>query len=474
VSNASWLIHLLRAKKRMSEKTPSASTRKRESTYQIYLIDTHPGHGKINAIFLMIISLWILIPLPGRSTANAASNKSNVMTLVTQLQDCLDKAQLPLNFHPRWGYLPALLRILEIPATSQTLVFSKTSSQFRLISPRSPRALYFNDMIYVGWVPGGSFLEISVADPTSQRIFFTLEQRKTPVPRLIPDNGQCLQCHESSRTLGIPGHLTRSVYSRSDGQPHWGATTVNVDHTTPLAERLGGWYVTGTIGAMTHRGNSTIDDLKSISSLDTGLGASVTHLRGRFDVDAYLTPHSDIIAHLILAHQTQMHNHIAKAAVETRRALEYLQNSILLFGEASDQTRSLVRRLIERPSENLLRHMLFLDEASLQGMVHGTTSFAEEFQERGPRDHRGRSLRDLDLKTRIFRYPCSYLIYSEAFKSLPKEVKHYVYTRLFHVLTGYDQTNEFDHLSESDRRAIQEILIETLPEVRWYWTQMEP
>lgn len=462
------MTHLLGAKKRIGEKTRS------ESTYQIFLIDTHLVHGKMNAIFLIIISLWILIPLPGRSTANATSNTPNITTPVTQLQDCLDEAQLTLNFHPRWGYLPALLKILEIPVTSQTLVFSKTSSQFRLISPRSPRALYFNDTIYIGWVPGGSFLEISVADTTTQKIFFTLEQRKTPVPRLISDNGQCLQCHESSRTLGVPGHLTRSVYSRSDGQPHWGATTINVDHTTPLAERFGGWYVTGTIGAMTHRGNSTIDDLKATTSLNAGLGTSVTHLSRRFDVDAYLTPHSDIVAHLILAHQTQMHNHIAKAAVETRKALEYLQNSILLFGEASDQTRSLVRRLIERPSEKLVRHMLFLDEASLQGMVKGTTSFAEEFQERGPRDHRGRSLRDLDLTTRIFRYPCSYLIYSDAFKSLPKEVKRYVYARLFHVLTGHDQTNDFDHLSESDRRAIQEILTETLPEARWYWTRMAP
>ena len=458
----------------MNGKKTSESTRKRESECQICLIDPHALHRKMNTVFLMVTGLLILMFLPGLPTCNAASNKAIVINPVTQVQGYLDQGQLTLDFHPRWGYLPAVLRIFEIPTTSQTLVFSKTSSQFRLISPRSPRALYFNDTIYVGWVPGGSFLEISAADPTNSGIFFTLEQKKTPTPRLIPDNGQCLQCHESSRTLGVPGHLTRSVYSRSDGQPHWGAATVNVDHTTPLAERLGGWYVTGTVGAMTHRGNSTIDDLKATASLDAGLGTGVTNLRGWFDVDAYLTPHSDIVAHLVLAHQTQMHNHIAKAAVETRKALEYLQNNILLFGEASDQTRSLVRRLIERPSEKLLRHMLFLDEASLQGMVHGTTSFAAEFQKRGLRDHRGRSLRDLDLTTRIFRYPCSYLIYSDAFKSLPEEVKHYVYARLFHVLAGYDQTNEFDHLSESDRRAIQEILTETLPEAQWYWTRMGP
>ena len=81
----------------------------------------------------------------------------------------------------------------------------------------------------------------------------------------------------------------------------------------------------------------------------------------------------------------------------------------------------------------------------------------------GPRDSHGRSLRDFDLERRIFRYPCSYLIYSPAFDALPVAVREYVSKRLNEILSGEDQTAEFQHLSAEDRRAIREILAETKP-----------
>ena len=328
---------------------------------------------------------------------------------IIRLQALIDRAEVELKYDSKWGYLPSLLEALDIRRSSQVLVFSKTSAQFRFISPASPRALYFNDDVYVGWVRGAPFLEISTADPSGGGVFYTLDQRATERPRFSLDRGECLPCHESGRTLRIPGHLTRSVYPGSDGIPYYSLGTVNVDHTTDLSKRFGGWYVTGTAGGMTHRGNATGSSEEVAAELDAGPESSITDLSGHFEVSNYLTPSSDIVAHLLLAHQTQMHNHIALAKIETRRALDYRAKIIHLFGEASETLESSARRRIERPSEQLVRHLLFAGEAPLKGPVRGTTSFAREFQQKGKADSKGRSLRDLDLTGRLFQYPCSLL-----------------------------------------------------------------
>ena len=93
-----------------------------------------------------------------------------------------------------------------------------------------------------------------------------------------------------------------------------------------------------------------------------------------------------------------------------------------------------------------------------------TTGFTRDFAKRG------RSLRDFDLSTRLYKYPCSSLIYSEAFDSLPKPVRDLVYRRLWEVLSGKDTSKDFAHLSTADRRAIREILIETKNGLPDYWT----
>ncbi len=101
-----------------------------------------------------------------------------------------------------------------------------------------------------------------------------------------------------------------------------------------------------------------------------------------------------------------------------------------------------------------------MPELDAKQVIEGS-AYAREFPARGPRDSRGRSLRDFDLHTRIFRYPCSYLIYSEDFDALPEPAKGLVYSRLLEVLTGNDQSGDFDALSADDRRAVLEILLET-------------
>jgi hypothetical protein len=201
-----------------------------------------------------------------------------------------------------------------------------------------------------------------------------------------------------------------------------------------------------------HRGNAVIATESRTAELDRGSGVDVSDLRGRFNVGRYLTPHSDVVAHLVLTHQVRMHNAIAFAAREARNALTYRDSTTARFGELSEATLASVQRRIERPAEKLVRELLFLDEAPLSGPVTGTSSFADDFAAMGPRDDQDRSLRDLDLSTRLLKYRCSWLIYSDAFDGMPDETKDYVYRRLDELLVG------------EDGEAIRELLISTKPE----------
>jgi hypothetical protein len=197
-------------------------------------------------------------------------------------------------------------------------------------------------------------------------------------------------------------------------------------------------------------------------------GANLTSLDGRFDVTQHLTPYSDIVALMVLGHQARVHNLIAQAHLEAARALAYQASTARAFGEISPSLRASTKRRIERPAEELVRYMLFADERPLTDRVSGVSGFAEEFEQRGPFDSQGRSLRQFDLERRLFRYPCSFLIYSEAFDNLPEQVKTYVYGRLWTILRG-EGDKEFKNLSREDRENLVEILRETKPEVSRYW-----
>lgn len=389
---------------------------------------------------------------------------------VARLQGRLDRGEAELGYDERHGYLPAVLSELGISETSQALVFSKTSFQLTRISPRSPRALYFGDDAYVGLVRGGDVLEISAVDPRQGAIFYLLDQTRSPRPRFERQTYDCLSCHASGRTQGVPGHLVRSVYTGPDGQPAYNAGTFVTDHTSPLSERWGGWYVTGTHGDQQHMGNVFVRDRRNPERLDTAAGANVTDLSGRFDSSAYLTGHSDIVALMVLEHQTQMHNRITAAGFQARLAMHYEAGINEALGRPEGSMSDTTRRRIEGPAEELLRYMLFVDEAGLSSPVAGTSGFAEHFSSLGRRDGQGRSLRDFDLETRLFRYPCSYLIDSEAFRALPPQVREYVDRRLLEVLSGEDQDPAFDHLGPEDRRAILEILFDTRADLPRAWS----
>jgi hypothetical protein len=387
---------------------------------------------------------------------------------VAKLQERVNKGDVHLEYEPEHGYLKAILKALRIPVSSQTLVFSKTSFQYRKISPKTPRALYFNDDVYVGFVHDGKALEFVSFDPKQGAIFYLLEQQQVEWPAFERAELDCTQCHVASGTRGVPGVLLRSIFPSPAGTQQPQSASFVTGHQSPMNERFGGWYVTGTTGAQTHMGNVTAPDKEHPEALDRAAGANVASLADRFDTTPYLTGHSDIVAQLVQAHQTQMHNLITLTNYQTRLALhaDGANNSATTPSAAtpSDAAPSAAARAqFEAPAEELVRYLLFADEAPLEAPVKGTSGFTEEFAAHGPRDAKGRSLRDFDLRTRLFAYPCSYLIYSEAFDALPDPAKAYVYRRLREVLTGRDQSPAFAKLTASDRRAILEILLATKP-----------
>jgi len=177
----------------------------------------------------------------------------------------------------------------------------------------------------------------------------------------------------------------------------------------------------------------------------------------------YLTPHSDIVALMVLEHQVEGHNRIARANVLTRQALHYEATLNRELKEPADKRWDSTTRRIQSACEPLVEYLLFSGEVKLTDPVAGTSGFAEEFAKRGPFDKQGRSLREFDLKTRLFKYPGSYLVYSKAFAGLPKEAKEYVFRRLHEVLNGVDTSKAFAHLSPADRTAVMEILRDTVP-----------
>jgi hypothetical protein len=301
--------------------------------------------------------------------------------------------------------LSSLLKNLDVPISSQTLVFSKTSLQSERISPAAPRAMYFNDDVYVAWVQGGSTIEIMSVDPKRGAIFYALGQENDGRPQFEQVAGHvCSVCHYAEGTKKFVPRLSLSSVIPDETGNVEGSFPIPVDDQSPIEERWGGWYVTGTHGSQ-----------------------------------KYLSPHSDIVALMVLGHQVRVHNLIALASAKP---------------EADPR----------ETGEPLVKALLFAGAPPLKEPMKGTSTFAADFAHRGPRDERGRSLRDFDLNTRLFRYPLSYLIYSKPFDELPENVKAYVYRRLQDVLTGKDKSQDFLHLSDADRTAILEILRDTKPD----------
>jgi hypothetical protein len=370
---------------------------------------------------------------------------------VALLTERLAKGETLLTYDAQRGYLPSLLKALDINVDSQILVFSKTSFQAQRISPTRPRALYFNDTVSVGSVQDGRVLEIASLDPRQGVMFYSLGVSKSEKPLPRREGIACLGCHLTSSTLNIPGILIATVYPRADGTPASSTGYFATDHRIPINERWGGWFVTGAKGAALHKGNSIAREFEDFTKLSGG-NVNLTSLSERFDTSRYLTDTSDIVALLVVEHQTRITNLITRLGWETRIAIEE--------GKLDDDA---FKKRLDDVAELTATYMLFADEAPILEPIEGSSSFSKTFPQRGPRDKQGRSFRDFDLKTRLFRYPLSYMIYSEAFDSLPPVARESVLRKLFDVLEGKNRDVKFARLTDDSRRAILEILRDTKP-----------
>jgi hypothetical protein len=311
-------------------------------------------------------------------------------------------------------------------------------------------------------------LEVASLDPNQGVIFYTLDQEKTARPELVR-RGECLQCHQGGGTLGVPGLVVRSVYPESSGMPLFQAGGFVTDHRSPLKNRWGGWYVTGRHGSEDHMGNVFVTDREHPDALDRSKSADLPDLNKKFNTAGYLTPHSDIVALMVLEHQTRMTNLLTRVNYETRMALQSQAAINQALGEPNDKLSESTESRIRNATETLLEYMLFASEAPLQGPIEGSSSFAADYQRGARRTKRGLSLRDLELKTRLFRHSCSPLIYSEAFDAIPAPAKDRIYRRLWEILSGQDESKTYARLSQQDRREILEILLETKSGLPAYW-----
>lgn len=376
---------------------------------------------------------------------------------IAQLQRRIDSGETKLEFEAGGlGWLRSVLKALGISPTTQTLVFSKTSLQLYRIAPSTPRAIYFNDDVYIGYVQHGEVMEVSAADPERGGMFYTLDQKPAAKPKFARRD-ECLQCHASPKTLGVPGHVVRSVYSDPEGYPMTQIGSFVTDHRSPMNERYGGWFITGTTGGQPHMGNAFAYDRNKPDVLKP------VKINEVADLSPYLTRHGDIVALTVMAHQTALHNYVTRVNYETRVALHMQAGMNKALGRPENELSESVDRRLTRAAHILARQVLFAGEPALKAPLRGTSGFEREFGANARRDKQGRSLRDFDLRKRLFKYPCSYLVYTPSFAALPKIVRDRFEMRLIEILTAKDASDDFAHLSAADRRAILEILNDTKP-----------
>jgi len=354
---------------------------------------------------------------------------------MTALQAELASGAAPLAFDGRQGFLRALLARLDVPVESQILLFSKTGIQHPFTDPEHPRALYFNDRVVVGYIAGAPVIETASHDARQGVIFQTVTQNASG-PAQIARPDRCLTCHVSANSLDVPGILVRSMFTDATGRTRPQLGSFLVDHRTPLDQRWGGWYVTGTHGTARPLGNAMVTDSLTPETAVNATTLNRTALDARVDASGYPVAASDLVALLVFDHQGRAMNLLTRLGWEARAAAAESRLD-LSTGE--------LRELVEETAD----YLLFVDEAALVSPVQGVTGFARAFSERGPRDRQGRSLREFDLRSRLFRYRCSYMIYSPAFDALPAEAKAALYARMHQVLVARDDREVMAILDET-------------------------
>lgn len=360
---------------------------------------------------------------------------SDSNTIVDELNRKLADGSATLVFDEKTGYLKSVLDLLKIPVETQVLVYTQTSQQSSHITMTNPRAIYFNDEASVGYIRGAGLLEIVAQDAMLGSIFYVVHQDASAARRFGREQ-QCLRCHLSWDTLGVPGMSVLSTFPRANEREY--ANGFFVDHYRQIRERWGGWYVTGKQVPPRHLGNLPL----ILPKLPAAPPGGRVSLEGQFDLTGYLTPYSDVVALMVLEHQVHFSNLVTRATWEAR---------------LGDEMR------VAEAAGTLADYLLFVDEAPItEGPIVGSSGFTEVFVSRGRKDANGRSLRELDLETRLQKYPLSYMIYSPQFQALPEAPKNLVMGRIHDVLSGKIAGPKYAHLTPALRAAIREILAATL------------
>lgn len=391
---------------------------------------------------------------------------------IARLDAALAKGEVKLESRGERGYLDSLLAALEIDPHSQTLVFSKTSLQYPLISAKTPRAVYFNDDTYIGWVQHSKIVEVLTIDDKLGAVFYVFNNEPGDKP-FDQSSQRCIVCHDSTGATGggVPQVMARSsLYTINDVNLRDVSGVGNVTDKTPLSERWGGWYVSGLHGDQTHLGNVRLQSEAELPRLKAALRGNLATLEGQdlFDTAPYPTPTSDIVALMVLEHQVAVQNQLTYVKFKAPSVLtrNKLASSITAASWADIPEQG--QRALTKMMDELVNVLLFKDATMFTAPIEGLAEYQASFAARGPQDAEGHSLRDFDLQTRLFRYPLSYLIYSEAFDALPAYARDYVYQKVAAVLEGRDHDPRFAYLSGEQRREILTIVRDTKPAILPY------
>lgn len=369
----------------------------------------------------------------------------------TRLKADLETGRRALDTSGERAFLLSLLAALDVPASSQMLVFSTTSLQLRLISPSNPRALFFNENVSVGYIPGGR-IEIVSIDPEVGGIYYIFDVPRTGQPLRIERSDRCMNCHAKEDTGMVPGMVMKSVMPGPRGGSLVAYRMGQTGHGIALSERFGGWYVTGKHGITEHLGNRT-------GRLSAGQLTTFAMQPGElFNAAQYPIATSDVLPQLLLEHQVGFVNRAVEAGYRVRTAL-FAGNGQLGPGPAAE---------LDEQARTLTRYMLFADEVPLPG-VEGEAQFKTDFARNRQGSRAGASLKDFDLSTRLFRNRCSYMIYSTAFTGLPAEMKQRVYRRIGEALRVEKPDAEYAFLPAAEKKAIHAILKSTVSDLPADW-----
>ncbi len=368
-----------------------------------------------------------------------------------RFQEQMTKGTTKLDVSSDLALLRSLLTGLNVPLSSQMLVFSATSLQDDKIHPTNPRALYFNEDTYVGFVPGGR-MEVIGIDPEMGAVFYIFDRLNPGAAPVAQRSDKCMNCHAGNATKRVPGLIAESVMPAANGSSLESYRHEESGHQIPLENRFGGWHLTGGHHLETTHANLMGQLSKQVMSTRAIQPGEL------YNASIHLLPTSDVLPQLVHEHQLGFVNKVI--------ALQYVVRSLL--HESHGKPGAKEAATLDEMIHDLTRYLLFADEAALpKAGIEGDPAFIKDFSLTKRTSAAGLSLKDFDLKTRLFRHRCSYLIYTPLWEGLPAFVKQRIYARMAEALG--DQDREFTYLSSSEKQNIRSILKSTLKDLPVDW-----